>query len=54
MFKVRGTTGAWHPRGRAHDPHFGAATQEGVTVHVIGALEDCGKVASMRIGRSLP
>jgi PGM1 C-terminal domain len=35
-----------------HDLHFDAATQEGVMFHLIGALEDCGKVGTLCVGRS--
>lgn len=35
-----------------HDLHFDAASQEGVMFHLIGALEEFGKVGTMCVGRS--
>lgn len=35
-----------------HDLHYDAATQDGVMFHLIGALEDCGKVGTLCVGRS--
>lgn len=35
-----------------NDLHFDAATQEGVMFHLIGALEEFGKVGTMSVGRT--
>ena len=35
-----------------HDLHYDAARQEGVTFHLMGALEEYGKLGTMCIGRS--